>query len=53
MSMGIIIKQKYNVLASRLSVKYNKLWLGAEVFLFVLVGAIGIDNLYKKLLKKE
>ena len=39
MSMGIIIKQKYDVLASRLSVKYNKLWLGAEVFLFVLVGA--------------
>ena len=39
MSMGIIIKQKYNVLALRLSVKYNKLWLGAEVFLFVLVGA--------------
>ena len=39
MSMGIIIKQKYNVLALRLSAKYNKLWLGAEVFLFVLVGA--------------
>ena len=39
MSMGIVIKQKYNVLAKRLSVKYNKLWLGAEVFLFVLVGA--------------
>ena len=39
MSMGIIIKQKYDVLASRLSVKYNKLWLGAEIFLFVLVGA--------------
>lgn len=39
MSMGIIIKQKYDVLAARLSVKYNKLWLGAEVFLFVLVGA--------------
>lgn len=39
MSMGILIKQKYPVLASRLSVKYNKLWLGAEVFLFVLVGA--------------
>ena len=37
--MGIIIKKKYNVLALRLSVKYNKLWLGAEVFLFVLVGA--------------
>ena len=39
MSMGIIIKQKYEVLALRLSTKYNKLWLGAEVFLFVLVGA--------------
>ena len=39
MSMGIVIRQKYDVLASRLSVKYNKLWVGAEVFLFVLVGA--------------
>ena len=39
MSMGIIIKQKYEVLASRLSLKYNKLWVAAEVLLFVLVGA--------------
>lgn len=39
MSMGICIKQKHEVLATRLSVKYNKLWLGAEVVLFVLVGA--------------
>lgn len=39
MSMGIIIKQKYEVLSLRLSAKYNKLWVGAEVFLFVLVGA--------------
>lgn len=38
MSMGIMLKQKYDVLALRLSAKYNKLWLGAEVFLFVLVG---------------
>lgn len=38
MSLGIIIKQKYNVLAIRLSGKYNKLWVAAEVFLFVLVG---------------
>lgn len=45
MSMGIIIKQKCDVLAKRLSVKYNKLWLGAEVFLFVLVG-IAIDLKY-------
>ena len=39
MSMGITIKKQYNNLALRLSVKYNKLWLCAEVFLFVLVGA--------------
>lgn len=39
MSMGIAIKQKYEVLAVRLSSKYNKLWVAAEVFLFVLVGA--------------
>lgn len=45
MSMGIMIKQKYDVLARRLSVKYNKMWLGAEVFLFVLVG-IAVDLTY-------
>ena len=45
MSMGIIINQKYDVLAKRLSVKYNKLWLGAEIFLFVLVG-IAVDLKY-------
>ena len=45
MSMGIIINQRYDVLAKRLSVKYNKLWLGAEIFLFVLVG-IAVDLKY-------
>lgn len=45
MSMGIIINQKNDVLAKRLSVKYNKLWLGAEIFLFVLVG-IAVDLKY-------
>lgn len=39
MSMGIAIYQKYNILAKRLSIKYNKLWVAAEVLLFVLVGA--------------
>lgn len=38
MSMGIFIKNKYEILASRLSLKYNKLWVVSEVFLFVLVG---------------
>ena len=47
MSMGIVIKQRYNTLALRLSVKYNKLWLGAEIFLFVLVGAT-VDLKYVK-----
>lgn len=45
MSMGIFINQKYDILAKRLSVKYNKLWLGAEIFLFVLVG-IAVDLKY-------
>lgn len=34
-----------DVLAKRLSIKYNKLWLGAEIFLFVLVG-IAVDLKY-------
>ena len=39
MSLGITIKQKYSALAVRLSSKYNKLWVAAEIFLFALVGA--------------
>ena len=45
MSMGIVINWKYDILAKRLSVKYNKLWLCAEIFLFVLVG-IAVDLKY-------
>lgn len=45
MSMGIFVNQKYDILAKKLSLKYNKLWLGAEVFLFVLVG-IAVDLRY-------
>lgn len=45
MSVGIMINQRYDLLAKRLSVKYNKMWLGAEVFLFVLVG-IAVDIKY-------
>ena len=39
MVLGIIIARKNLKLADRLSSKYNKLWLGAEILLFVLVGA--------------
>ena len=45
MSMGITLNQKYDVLSKRISIKYNKLWLCAEVFLFVLVG-IAVDIKY-------
>lgn len=39
MTMGFIILEKYPVLAKRLSLKFNKLWVFAEVVLFVLIGA--------------
>ncbi len=39
MSMGVTIYKKYNILANRLQAKYSKLWVAAEVLLFVLVGA--------------
>lgn len=39
MTLGIMIKQKYDILAVRIQNKYNKLWVGAEIVLFVLVGA--------------
>lgn len=39
MTLGITINRKYKILAKRLSVRYNKLWVAAEVILFVLVGA--------------
>ena len=39
MSMGTGIQEKNIILAKRLSSKYSKLWIAAEVMLFVLVGA--------------
>lgn len=39
MFIGIGLQKKREVVAKRLSVKYGKLWVAAEVFLFVLVGA--------------
>lgn len=39
MSLGIVINKKYSILSKRLSIKYSKLWAGAEIILFVLVGA--------------
>lgn len=39
MSLGATIYKLNNNLSIRLSSKYSKLWVGAEIFLFVLVGA--------------
>lgn len=39
MFIGVGLKRKSEVAANRLSAKFGKLWVGAEVFLFVLVGA--------------
>ena len=39
MCVGIALQQKRKVVAVRLSAKFNKLWVAAEIMLFVLVGA--------------
>lgn len=39
MFMGVGLQKYRREVSIRLAVKYNKLWVGAEVFLFVLVGA--------------
>lgn len=39
MSMGIMINRKYAILAKRITGKFGKLWVVAEIMLFVLVGA--------------
>lgn len=48
MFMGISLQKYRDVVSKRLSIKYNKLWVAAEVFLFVLVGAtVNINYLGK------
>ena len=39
MALGIVLNMRLPVLAKRLSAKFSKLWVAAEIFLFVLVGA--------------
>lgn len=46
MALGTMIKKKKQILATRLSAKFDKLWVVAEIFLFVLVGAsVEIESL--------
>lgn len=47
MCVGIALQKKRSAVAERLSAKYNKLWVGAELMLFVLVGAT-VDLKYVK-----
>lgn len=39
MAIGFVVLEKYEVLAHRLAAKFNKLWVFAELLLFVLIGA--------------
>ncbi len=39
MCVGIALSRRRHEVAERLSLKFNKLWVGAEILLFVLVGA--------------
>ncbi|RDU24039.1 cation:proton antiporter [Anaerosacchariphilus polymeriproducens] len=45
MSMGVFLNRSYKILSKRLSAKYNRLWVAAEVLLFVLVG-VTVDLRY-------
>lgn len=47
MTIGFIILEKYSVLAKRLARKFNKVWVLAEILLFVLIGAqVNIDVVF-------
>lgn len=45
MFMGVALQKKRGQVAKRLLFKFNKLWVGAEIVLFVLVGAT-VDIIY-------
>lgn len=48
MALGATLQQKKHELSKRLSLKFSKLWVGAEVLLFVLVGATVDINYARK-----
>lgn len=46
MAIGYIILEKYGVLANRLALKFGKVWVLAEILLFVYIGtAVRIDEI--------
>lgn len=38
MAIGFVLLEKYDVLANRMSAKFNKIWVLAEILLFVYIG---------------
>lgn len=47
MTMGFVILEKYDILAHRLARKFNKVWVLAEIILFVLIGAaVNINEIF-------
>jgi NhaP-type Na+/H+ or K+/H+ antiporter len=39
MAIGFILLEKYDILANRMAMKFNKIWVFAEILLFVYIGA--------------
>jgi NhaP-type Na+/H+ or K+/H+ antiporter len=39
MAIGFVLLEKYDVLANRMALKFNKLWVFAEILLFVYIGS--------------
>ncbi|MGM0437726.1 MAG: cation:proton antiporter, partial [Bacillota bacterium] len=39
MAIGFLLQEKYHAVGARLATKFNKIWVFAEIMLFVLVGA--------------
>lgn len=48
MFIGIGLQKKRGEAARRISVKYGKLWVAAEIFLFVLVGAAVVRDTWPR-----
>ncbi len=53
MAMGYMILEKYSKLAGRLSQKFNKVWVLAEILLFVYIGSeVDIDKISGSIIGK-
>jgi len=55
MTLGFIILEKREIVAKRLAIRFNKIWIFAEIFLFVLIGSqvninVALDSGLKGLL---